>query len=72
MKAEISIGQKFLLTITEASAYFNIGIKQMRRIAEEHRGDFVIFQGNRYLIVRRMMEEYIIGLMKSEEGENRI
>lgn len=72
MKAEIPIGQKFLLTITEASAYFNIGIKQMRRIAEEHRGDFVIFQGNRYLIVRRMMEEYIIGLMKSKEGEDRI
>ena len=72
MKAEIPIGQKFLLTITEASAYFNIGIKQMRRIAEEHRGDFVIFQGNRYLIVRRMMEEYIIGLMKSEEGEDRL
>ena len=67
---EISVQDKFLLTIKEASEYFNIGLKQMRRIAEEHQDSFSIYQGNRYLIIRSRCEEYIISCLKTEEGGN--
>ena len=68
MKQPIPVKDKFLLTINEASEYFNIGTKNMRRIAEEHLDSFSIFQGNRYLIIRSKCEEYIISCLKTEEG----
>ena len=53
----VPIQEKFLLTVSEASKYFGIGTKQMRRLAENHLSDFAIFMGNRYLIVRPRFEE---------------
>lgn len=35
--------EKYTLTIKEAAAYFNIGIKKMRRLAEENTGRFSVF-----------------------------
>lgn len=55
----LPIGEKYMLTIKEAGAYFNIGIKKMRRLAEDNLGDFSIYSGNRYLIIRTKFEEYI-------------
>lgn len=55
----LSIGEKYMLTIKEAGAYFNIGIKKMRRIAEDNLGVFSAYSGNRYLIIRPKFEEYI-------------
>ena len=60
---EISISEKYMLTIKEASVYFNIGIKQMRRLAEDNTGSFAIFMGNRYLIIRMRFEDYISSLL---------
>ena len=65
MKESIPVKDKFLLTINEASEYFNIGQK---RIAENHLDSFGIFQGNRFLIIRSRFEEYIISCLKTEEG----
>lgn len=58
----IAIGEKYLLTVTEAAAYFNIGIKKMRRMAENNDGGFALYYGNRYLIVRTKLEEYMLNL----------
>lgn len=58
-KKNIPIGEKYLLTIHEASAYFNIGIKNLRRMAEINEGKFAFYMGNRYLIVRAKFEDYI-------------
>ena len=58
-KNSIPVGEKYLLTIHEASAYFNIGIKKLRRIAEDNEGNFAYYMGNRYLIVRAKFEAYI-------------
>ena len=69
---EMRIQDKYLLSIKEASAYFNIGIKQMRRIAEEHLDSFAIVQGNRFLIIRARCEEYIISCLKTEEGGKKL
>lgn len=64
---KIPIQEKFLITISEASRYFGIGQKKMRRLAEDHLCDFAIFNGNRYLIVRPRFEEYVIAHMESGE-----
>ena len=56
---KIPVNEKFNLTIQEASDYFNIGIKKMRRLAEENVGRFAVFNGNRYLILREKFEAYL-------------
>ena len=70
MKQPIPVKDKFLLTIKEASEYFSIGVKNMRRIAENHTDTFCIYQGNRFMIIRSKCEEYIISCLKTEEGGN--
>lgn len=54
-----------MLSIREASDYFGIGIKLMRRLAENHLSEFAIYLGNRYLIVRPRFEEYVLEHMAS-------
>lgn len=69
MRNAIPVNEKYMLTIQEASEYFNIGIKNMRRMAEKHIGTFAILQGNRYLIIRELCEEFIVSCLKNEDGE---
>ena len=56
---DIPISEKYSLSINEAAQYFNIGIKKMRRLAEDNLGDFAVYSGNRYLIIRSKFEEYL-------------
>ena len=56
----IPIGERYALTVKEVAQYFNIGIKKMRRLAEENLGVFAVFSGNRYLIIRTKFEEYLL------------
>lgn len=56
---ELSLSEKYTLSIKEAAVYFNIGIKKMRRLAEENMGNFALVSGNRYLIIRTKFEEYL-------------
>ncbi|WP_330387306.1 excisionase [[Clostridium] polysaccharolyticum] len=58
-KVTVPVCEKYTLTIREAAAYFNIGMKKMRRLAEENTGRFAIFSGNRYLIIRTKFEEFL-------------
>ena len=53
---DLSIGEKYMLTVREASVYFHIDIKHMRRLAENNDGEFALFVGNRYLICRPQFE----------------
>jgi excisionase family DNA binding protein len=59
MKENMTAGEKYLLTIKEAGEYFNIGVKKMRRLAEENLGVFSVYSGNRYLINRTKFEEFL-------------
>lgn len=68
-KVQVPICEKYMLTVREAAAYFSIGIKKMRMLAENNEGSFAILMGNRYLIVRPRFEAYIDTLMDSGEGE---
>lgn len=58
-EVRLSVSEKYLLTIREAAVYFNIGIKKMRRLAEDNLGGFAVFSGNRYLINRTKFERFI-------------
>ena len=57
-KPLVSVCEKYTLTI-RAAVYFNIGIKKMRRLAEENTGRFSVFSGNKYLIIRHKFEKFI-------------
>ena len=48
-----------LLTIREASAYFNLGTKRLRRLAEENTGRFAVYNGSRCMIIRPKFEEFL-------------
>ena len=56
---QIPINEKYSLTIQEASEYFSIGVKKMRRLAEENVGRFSVFSGNRYLILQEKFETFL-------------
>ena len=64
----IPVHEKYLLTISEASEYFSIGVKRLREFVGSH-PDLVIFHGNKYLIFREKMEEYIASLPQGENGK---
>ena len=55
----IALNEKYTLTIKEAAAYFNIGVKKMRRLAEDNTDSFAVLSGNRYLIIRTKFEEFL-------------
>ena len=68
---DLSISEKYMLTVREASVYFHIGIKHMRRLAENNDGEFALFVGNRYLICRPKFEEYLQKLMENSVRTDR-
>ena len=56
---KIPVTEKYSLFINEAAQYFSIGVKKMRRLAEDNLGDFSVYNGNRYLIIRSKFEEFL-------------
>lgn len=56
---KIPVTEKYMLSINEAAQYFNIGVKKMRRLAEDNLGEFAVYSGNRYLIIRCKFEEFL-------------
>lgn len=54
------LNMKYTLTVKEAAFYFNIGVKKMRRLAEENTDGFSVLCGNRYLIIRTKFEEFLV------------
>ncbi|MCM1329167.1 MAG: DNA-binding protein [Ruminococcus sp.] len=69
-EVRIAISEKYLLTVIEAAAYFNIGTKKMRRMAENNDGGFALYYGNRYLIVRPKLEEYMLNLAERKADKD--
>ncbi|WP_073113016.1 excisionase [Hespellia stercorisuis] len=57
---DVPIWERYTLTIEEASKYFRIGEKKLRRLAEENRdSNWVIMNGNRVQIKRKLFEKII-------------
>ena len=60
---DVPIWEKYTLTIEEASKYFRIGEKKLRKIAEENQtASWVIMNGNRLQIKRKQFEKIIDSL----------
>ena len=62
MKKEIPIAEKSLLTLEEASAYFNIGVCKIRELTGDDHCPFVIWNGSKRLIKRKSFEDYLYNL----------
>ena len=57
---QIPFWEKYTLSIVEASAYFRIGENKLRRIIDEDKdADFILWNGNRAQIKRKLFEQYI-------------
>ncbi len=59
MKQIVPIHQKYLLSIEEASQYFHIGENKLRQIANDHKRECVVMNGNRMLIKKKNFEKVI-------------
>lgn len=59
-KLQIPIWEKYTLSVEEASAYFGIGDKKLRKFIAEHGDeDFIIWNGTRPRIKRKLFERYV-------------
>ena len=57
---DIPVWEKYTLTIEEASKYFSIGEKKLRKLAEENQGAcWLMMNGNRIQIKRKQFEKVI-------------
>lgn len=59
MAEKLNINEKYMLRILEASEYYGIGIKKMRRIAEADANIFAVKNDNRWMIHRERFNEYL-------------
>lgn len=50
---------KYLLTLKEASLYFNIGINKIREITDDTDNDCVVFINNKRMIKRKKFEKWL-------------
>ncbi len=60
---DVTIWEKYTLTIEEASKYFRIGENKLRKLAEENpKASWVLLNGNRIQIKRKQFEKVIDAL----------
>lgn len=58
-KKIVPIWEKSNLTLEEAAAYSGIGINKLRKMSDDQRCPFVLWNGTRRLIKRKKLDEYI-------------
>lgn len=56
---EVPIWEKSNLTLEEAAAYSGIGINKLRKMTDDENCKFVLWNGSKRLIKRRMFDEYL-------------
>ena len=57
---EIPVWRKYTLSVQEAAKYFRIGDKKMRKLIEENPGaNYILWNGTRPQIKRRLFEQYL-------------
>ena len=62
MKKEVPIADKYMLTVEEAAAYFNIGEARIKEITDGVQ-DLTVMVGVKRLINRKKMEQYLDGVL---------
>lgn len=58
-KFEIPVWEKANLSLEEASAYTGIGIHKLREMSDVRHCDFVLWVGNKRLLKRKNLDEFI-------------
>lgn len=59
-KKAIPLWKKYTLSVDEASVYFRIGDKKLRKLIEENpNAEYLLWNGSRPLIKRRMFEKFV-------------
>jgi len=59
-KYSIPIWRKYTLTVQEASKYFRIGDKKLKRLIDENpNADYILWNGTRPQIKRKVFEKFI-------------
>ncbi|MCR4693180.1 MAG: excisionase [Firmicutes bacterium] len=62
-KKTVPFWERYTLSVEEASKYFRIGENKLRRIINDNQdADFILWNGNRPQIKRKIFEEYIDNL----------
>lgn len=56
---DVPIWEKSNLTIDEAALYTGIGRNKLRQITDDDRCPFVLWVGNKRLLKRKKMDEYL-------------
>lgn len=56
---EMPIWEKSNLTLEEAAAYTGIGISKLREMSNREFCDFVLWVGNKRLLKRKKLDEYL-------------
>ena len=57
---EIPLWQKYTLSVEEAAKYFRIGRAKLRKLIDENKNaPYILWNGNRPQIKRKLFEEYI-------------
>lgn len=57
---DIPVWRKYTLSVQEAAEYFRIGDKKLRKLIEEHpEAAFILWNGSRPQIKRRLFEQYV-------------
>ena len=57
----VPIKEKYMLTLKESAAYFNINEKRIGRLLDDHPGELGLFNGTKVLINRAKFEEFLDG-----------
>ena len=55
----VPIWEKAYLTLVEAAEYTGIGINKLREVSDQPCSDFTLWVGNRRLLNRKKLEEYL-------------
>ena len=55
----VSLGEKVLLTVEEAAAYTGIGVKKIREMTDSENCPYVVWNGTKRLIKRKMFTAYL-------------
>lgn len=57
---DIPFWEQYTLSVEEAAKYFRIGENKLRKIISENKdADYIIWNGNRAQIKRKLFEKYI-------------
>ncbi|MBQ6481681.1 MAG: excisionase family DNA-binding protein [Anaerolineaceae bacterium] len=56
----VPLWERVTLTLEEAAAYTGIGVNKLREMSDQKSCDYVMWVGNRRMLKRKKLEEYLI------------